>query len=302
MEKDDLSITLDSDKSYNQYDKSYNQYEPSNESDPGTADKIFNAPMSKALTKFNKIVQNYKLIQDNLSNTLEDIEKLEKIHYHFVSNAENKLRFHEYGIYVDDIYFQMNILKTEYNCQCKIQIQNVNKLYKDLYRLFNRIVKKLISMKIENSTPHDKIKIANLITQERKNYFVKVKPFNEIAENHIHIDECQILYNEIEIRMNEFINAIQDITHSISNAEVQKHDGLLLQTFLISMKSEKEKAEIEQNLYKKLLVGILNSHLEISNKYLERTNQISKEILNDTVISSQKAEILINSTSKSATV
>lgn len=249
--------------------------------------------MKKAKKTFHKIIQNYRLIQDNLNNTLEDIEKLEKVHHIFVSNAENKLRFHEYGTYVDDIYFQINLLKLEYQCQITIQHLNINKLYKDLFRLFNRLIKKLISMKFENAHGNDFHKMKDRIQQERKNYFIKIKPFNEISENFIHIDECLVIYSEIDLRISDFQNAVDEMIQSIRDADEQRHDGVLLQTFLISLKSEKEKAEIEHYHYKKLLIGILNSHLEISNKYLERTTQISKEIINSSVISSTKKELSV---------
>jgi hypothetical protein len=244
--------------------------------------------LTKSTKKFNKIIKNYKSIDDNLVNTLTDIQKLEKIHNKFVSNAENKVRFHEYGTYIDDIYYQLSLLKMEYNCQQNIQSQNITKLYKDIFRLYNKIVKKLISIKIENTNIDlynnplmDRSHWNEKLVTEKKQYFNKVKPFNEISENHILIEDCIILFNEIESRLNDITNAIQDIMNAILNVEEQNLDGILLSTYLISLKSEKEKVEIEHNVYHKLLLGILNSHIDISNKYLERTNQISKEIIND---------------------
>jgi hypothetical protein len=230
--------------------------------------------MVKAKKRFHDILHNYKSIQTNIDNMQDDIEKLEKIHQKFVLNSENKLSFHEFSSYVDDIFYQINLLRTEHCCQTKIQLQNVNKFYKDLYRLFNRIVKKIISRKTE-------YKSAEKIIAERKNYFIKIKPFNEISENYIHIDECSILFTEIELRISEFCNTIQEISQSILNTEEQRHEGVLLSTFLISLKTEKEKAQIEHDHFKKLLIGILNSHLKISSKYLERTTQISQEVTND---------------------
>lgn len=249
---------------------------------------------SKTNKKFAKIIKNYKLVHENILNTYEDIQKLEKIHTRFVSNAENKMRFHEYGTYIDDIYFQIGQLNLEYNCQSLIQIQNINKFYKDLYRLYHKIVKKLVSIKFENGTQMtgDKKFVMDKIRTEKKQFFSKVKPYSEINENHIQLEDCQIIYNEIEIRLSDLVNSINNIVDAIISVEEQKHEGVFLQTYLISLRSEKEKAEIEHNVYSKILLGILESHLQISNKYLDRTSQISKEIADDTAMIHSRSEII----------
>jgi hypothetical protein len=241
--------------------------------------------LPKNTKKFTKIIRNYKSIQDNLDNIQEDILKLEKIHSLFVSQVENKIRFREYGSYIDDIFYQLKLLKIEYDCQTKIHNNNIVKLYKDLYRLYSKVIKKLISMKLEtnNQIVGSKVKkqLDEKIHIDKMQYFQKIKPFNEIADNHINIEDCITLYKEFDIRINDIVGSIQDILKSIDIAEEQKFDGLLLQTYLISMNSEKEKALIEKEVFEKLLKGILLCHIDISNKYLERTNKISKEIIND---------------------
>jgi hypothetical protein len=262
--------------------------DPSKEIEP----KIIPNKNSK---KFNKIIKNYKQIHENIQNTFEDIQKLEKIHTKFVSNAENKMRFHEYGTYIDDIYFQIGQLNLEYNCQSQIQIQNINKFYKDLYRLYHKVVKKLVSIKFENGSIQmtgDKKFVLDKMRIEKKQFFSKVKPYSEIEENHIQLDDCLIIYNEIEVRLSDLVNSINNIVDAILNVEEQRHEGVFLQTYLISLRSEKEKAEIEHNVYSKILLGILESHLQISNKYLDRTSQISKEIADDAAMIHSRSEII----------
>lgn len=280
-EKEEISQFKDLvDESMDKDDNSYNEMMEQKK-------KKEKNPSNKAKKKFNEIIYNYKSTQENLNNIIMDIEKLDKIHNLFVSNAENKLRFHEYGIYVDDIYYQIKLLKIEYHCNNQIQFDNINKLYKDLYRLYNLLVKKLISMKFEINPYNSIVSLKVKMNQERKNYLVKIKPYNEIADNHIHLDECIVLYNEIEQRTTEFQTGIYEILKSIKNVDEQNSEGVLLHTYLISLKSEKEKAEIEISHYQKLLMGILNSHLEMSSKYLKRTKIISEEVTNHEVIRTQ---------------
>ena len=103
-----------------------------------------------------------------------------------------------------------------------------------------------------------------------------------MSYNFILIIHCIVLYNEVEIRLQDLLNSVQDISNAIKLAEDQTSDGLLLQTYLISLHGEKEKTLIEHDVFQKLLNGILLAHIDISKKYLDRTTTISKEIINDT--------------------
>jgi hypothetical protein len=67
-----------------------------------------------------------------------------------------------------------------------------------------------------------------------------------------------------------------------NNVKEKFSEGLLLQTYLISLKGEKDKIIIEYNMFHKILKSTLLSHLDISTKYFNRTSIISKEIVNDT--------------------
>jgi hypothetical protein len=234
---------------------------------------------------FESILKNYKNIKSNLENINEDIEKLEKVHFNFVNNAENKLRFHEYGVYIDDIYYQIKLLKMEYTNQMNIQMHNINKMYKDLYRLYYKVVKKLISIHIENSnlTPLiDKKHVNDKIVNEKKQYFSKIKIFNEISNDNYSIEDCECIYIELESRLDELVRTVDNINNIINNVKEKFSEGLLLQTYLISLKGEKDKIIIEYNMFHKILKSTLLSHLDISTKYFNRTSVISKEIVNDT--------------------
>jgi hypothetical protein len=168
---------------------------------------------------FESILKNYKNIKSNLENINEDIEKLEKVHFNFVNNAENKLRFHEYGVYIDDIYYQIKLLKMEYTNQMNIQMHNINKMYKDLYRLYYKVVKKLISIHIENSnlTPLiDKKHVNDKIVNEKKQYFSKIKIFNEISNDNYSIEDCECIYIELESRLDELVRTVDNINNIIT--------------------------------------------------------------------------------------
>jgi hypothetical protein len=173
----------------------------------------------------------------------------------------------------------------EYTNQMNIQMHNINKMYKDLYRLYYKVVKKLISIHIENSnlTPLiDKKHVNDKIVNEKKQYFSKIKIFNEISNDNYSIEDCECIYIELESRLDELVRTVDNINNIINNVKEKFSEGLLLQTYLISLKGEKDKIIIEYNMFHKILKSTLLSHLDISTKYFNRTSVISKEIVNDT--------------------
>ena len=54
-----------------------------------------------------------------------------------------------------------NILKTEYNCMNEIYLNNLNKLYRDLYKLFNKMIKLLINLVNENNKLINNLFVSN---------------------------------------------------------------------------------------------------------------------------------------------
>ena len=100
--------------------------------------------------KFIKIQEYYDKINKNLENMSEDIDKLNNTHKYYLKSATDDIHFH-YSVYIDDIFFQKKILFIEYNCMHDIYHDNINKFYRDLYKLFNKIIKLLISIIYENN-------------------------------------------------------------------------------------------------------------------------------------------------------
>lgn len=228
--------------------------------------------------KFNTIIRNYKHVYNYLENIKQDIEKLKKIHTIYVTQSENKIRFHEYGIYIDDIFYQIKILKMEHKNMMEIYQNNLNKLYKDVFRLYRLIIKKLIEINIENNTNVDK---NEKIITDKKQYYTKIKIFNEIENDDYTIEEAIILYDELINRLNDFYLCISKIEKNIREMRKKSLDGFLLQTYVISLSYEKNRIDIEYSMFHKILSSILEIHTNISRKYCKRAEQISNEVLDD---------------------
>jgi GTP1/Obg family GTP-binding protein len=105
--------------------------------------------------KYNKIIDNYESINSNLQNIFEDIKTLENIHNVYINSID--MSSLNYSIYVDDIKHQINIIQYEHEYINKIFKINIEKLYRDLFKLYNKVTKIIITIFKENKDTFIKI-------------------------------------------------------------------------------------------------------------------------------------------------
>ena len=98
---------------------------------------------------FKIIFDNYNTIIEQLNNIVHDIQKLETVHKLYISNSQ--LDNLNYSTYVDDIKHQINIINREYNYLNDINTMNLNKFYRDLFKLYTKIIKILLILKAYES-------------------------------------------------------------------------------------------------------------------------------------------------------
>ena len=107
---------------------------------------------------FNKIYNYYNKTDENLKNMSIDLEKLNNTHLFYIKSINeentntyiNSNNFH-YSVYIDDIFYQKKILTMEYECMLNINNFNIDKFYRDLYKLYLKIIKLLVNVIHENN-------------------------------------------------------------------------------------------------------------------------------------------------------
>ena len=239
--------------------------------------------------KFMKIQDYYDKINKNLENMSDDINKLDNTHKYYLKTATNDIHFH-YSVYIDDIFYQKKILHIEYTCMNDIYHDNINKLYRDLYKLFNKIIKLLISIINENNKlilkindlEDSKISTQN-IDDLKKKYFMNIKIFYELksVKEYFTFEDIKILYDIIIKRNNDINENIKQIKTHISLIDKKINKGIFIETFKISLLGTIESLSLENNLYIKIFNSILNNHFTIAKKYFFRTKHISDEVTFD---------------------
>jgi hypothetical protein len=264
---------------------------------------------------FNIIVGNYKNIHKNITNIGHDLKKLENIHSIYISNGNFDMLNH--SIYVDDIKHQIEIIKIEFEYMSNIFQKNLNKLYRDLFKLYNKTVRNLMIIykenkdiviriwnnneKIDGETSEFKklkkvIKIISDTTKSggthasdskifeeiKKKHYSKIKLYDEMEMNHIYnLDDIILIYNELELRLIDLNLSKELIKINLLDVKNKTARGILGQTFIMDLNGKIERINIDYKIISKLLGSIMNIHLSISTKYKNLSYTIASSVSYD---------------------
>lgn len=264
---------------------------------------------------FKNIYENYNIIIQQLNNIVHDIKKLETIHKIYISNSQ--LDNLNYSTYIDDIKHQINIINREYEYLNDINTMNLNKFYRDLFKLYTKIVKILLNVYKENKDIIIKIwnsneKVINetqefkkfkktikyisdttrssnvmisenkIIEEIKKKYFTGIKIFNELlTDNNFDLSDIETLNLELESRLNELLLSSELIKINLNDIKIKTDKGILGQTLIMDLTGKLEKIKVDYNIVLKLIESVFNIHTSISKKYKDLTIRISNEVSYD---------------------
>ena len=245
---------------------------------------------------FNKINNYYEQTSHNLENMANDLEKLNNTHLFYIKSISeensnmylNNNSFH-YSVYIDDIFYQKKILSMEYECMLNIYNLNIDKFYRDLYKLYLKIVKLLVNVIHENNKLITKINgIDNVksnvqnIEDIRRKFLYDIKIYKESDSfQKFNSDDIKKIFHAIIKRNSDIQEYIKEIRKHISIVDKKVNKGMLIETFKISFNGNIDSLILENNLYSKILESIISNHHNVSKKYYIRTKNISDEVTFD---------------------
>lgn len=267
------------------------------------------------LEKFNIIMTNYKTILNNIMNIGDDIKKLENIHHHYINSGHMEILNN--STYVDDIKHQIDIIKIEYDYISKMYQNNLNKLYRDLFKLYNKIVKYLMMIykenkdilikiwnsndKIEGETPDFKRlkKLIKSISEStrangvfasnskifeeiKKKYYSKIKIYDEMNSGYDYLmDDLSLIYNELVSRLTELSLSRELIRINLLDVQHKTDKGVLGQTFVMDLNGKLDRIRVDYSIVSTLLDSIINIHTTLSTKYKNLSYIISSTVSYD---------------------
>lgn len=283
--------------------------------------------IKKINDNYKKIISNYKNCTKNIKNISEDIKNLENIHQVYINSGD--LSSLNYSVYVDDIKHQINITKLEYEYINQICSINIEKLYRDLFKLYNRIIKILLlifrenkdiiikiwksSEKINFDSPDFKkfrksIKLIsdnarsnnpttndNKIFEEiKKQFYIDIIIYNDLEKTHTYnIEDIIVIYDNLNKRLEELILSRELIRINLVDIQSKTDKGILGQTFIMDLNGKCDRIKIDYIIMLKLLESTINMHLNLSDKYTNISQNIADEVScgEDTTISEDMKKI-----------
>jgi hypothetical protein len=264
--------------------------------------------------KYDSIITNYKKLIENLANLSSDIKKLENVHNTYINNED--LSSLNFSIYVDDIKHQINLTKMEYKYISDVLYINLNKLYRDLFKLYTKVVRNIIDIfkenkdvviKIWNSNDNshsesadfkkikksiktiaDATRSSNSITYDnkifeeiKKKFFSNIKIYNEMGQNEYDLATIQMIYNELIKRLEDLFFSQELIKFNLDDIKFKADKGILTQTFMMDLNGKIDRIKIDYNIFTKIFESILNIHNTISERHTTITTIIANYVSYD---------------------
>jgi hypothetical protein len=265
--------------------------------------------------KFNIIIDNYKQFSNNVKNMDTDIKKLTNVHENYIKKDASKYN-DNYGVYVDDIQFQIQILTIEHESLLKINNLLINKCYRDLFKLYNKIIKILISVYKDNketilkifknkddshSSNTDvlrkiKIKLRDIVSQLKtknieddkvileikKKYYENLKIYNDIDEKkNYSYDDINNIFDKINSKLEELSLSCELIKIHIVDIKSKIDKGIMGQSYLINLDGKYDRIMVDYLILKNILNSIISMHLDLSNNFKNKSNSIAEEVVYD---------------------
>jgi hypothetical protein len=273
---------------------------------------VFNIPdLNQITSKYNKIIDNYKSIYTNLKDISEDIKVLEGVHNVYINSID--MSSLNYSIYVDDIKHQINITKNEYEYISKTFDMNIEKFYRDLFKLYNKITKIILTIFKENKDTIVKIwnsceKISSetqefkklkkcirslsenvrspapitndmkIFDEIKKQYYSHITIYNEISENKYSLEDVLSIYDNLTKRLNELFLSRELIKMNLIDIQNKTDKGVLGQTFVMDLNGKSDRINIDYSILVKILESIIGIHITLSDKYKNLAQTIADQV------------------------
>ncbi len=263
-------------------------------------------------TNFGKIINNYKSIYVNLKNIFEDIKILEGVHHVYINSID--MTSLNYSIYVDDIKHQINITKSEYDYINNIYNLNIEKLYRDIFKLYNRVTKIILTIFKENKDTVVKIwNSSEKITSEsaefkklkrcirslaenarsstpilgdnkifdeiKKQYYMDIIIYNDMSNTHSYnINDVENIFKNLMKRLEELNLSKELIIMNLVDIKNKTDKGILGQTFVMDLNGKSDRINVDYCILVKILESIIAIHIALSDKYKNMAQTIADQV------------------------
>jgi len=222
---------------------------------------------------FDKMQNNYNITVEHFTLYNNIITQIKNTHTLF--SQKNNFDFHNYSLSLDLLYYNKEIIENELNYFISCKNLALNKLYQDIYEILKKVIKLLYSFNNDQMT--EKEFIAKNMHDIKHISVIKSK---------IDIDLLVRIFNLLKEYLNNYKVNIDTFKNFIDNNCTSKV-SFDIKNLITNLNTQYKKFIVEYDGANELIFEILSSHLNISEKFIEKLNVCVKllekkdDIIND---------------------
>jgi hypothetical protein len=222
---------------------------------------------------FDKIQNNYNITVEYFILYNNIITQIKNTHTLFLQ--KNNFDFHNYSLSLDLLYYNKEIIENELNYFISCKNLALNKLYQDIYEILKKVIKLLYSFNNDQMTEKEFI-IKNMHD---------IKHIS-VIKSKIDIDLLVRIFNLLKEYLNNYKVNIDTFKNFIDNNCTSKV-SFDIKNLITNLNTQYKKFIVEYDGANELIFEILSSHLNISEKFIEKLNVCVKllekkdDIIND---------------------
>lgn len=222
------------------------------------------------MTNIQDNIKRYNILENNIDNIHNDIKQITEIHKNLCNTIDSASIFNQFSIYIDDIYFQKNYILKEVKHIENLKNMSIRKLYGDLYRLYQKTIKRNLEITKEN----DNIAII-------KKYYsdLGIRIFNELDTISLFkYRDIENIYTHFHYHIDVMKNYYIDMSNNVNIMKNRVDDGYNMGSFIIAYSGEMNKLNMDIKTYELLFNNICNNNINIIRRLIQRSKEIADEI------------------------
>lgn len=220
--------------------------------------------------KIETTILNYKYLDVYITDIYEDIKNIVDTHTSLYTSINRKEHYYQYGVYIDDIYFQKNVMLKEIQHIENLRGMSIRKLYADLFRLYQRVIKKYLELLKDNDN-----------AGSLKKYYTElnIKIFNELDIITIYkYRDIENIAQHLIIHIGYIENMKIDMMKNMEIMKEKMNFGYNVGSFILAYSGEVMKLEMDIRILREMYDMILNINERMLIKMLKRSKLLANEV------------------------
>jgi hypothetical protein len=220
-------------------------------------------------------ITQYTQFDKLIDGIYENIRSLNQIHKFLLEESNKKTLPYEYTVYIDDLFFQKNLLSKESEHLLTVKQMSLRRFYASLFRLYQHIIGTYINL-LKNK------KIGGFGTPEHMRIFYddpRIRIYNEL--------DIITLYRYADIEnITMFIRHYLELIKKqmqVMDAEIaelhrKKDIGFQVNSVLWAYQNERRKLECDITAFQQLFESITLANRIVVKRFIDRAIELKNEI------------------------